>query len=76
MKKPCKKEAGLYAHTKMFTDFWRTPFSSAFSQFGMRQETPQKWRYLELEMIALKKDVDENGEKLLLKRQKSNACSS
>jgi hypothetical protein len=39
--------------------------SPAFSQLGMRQETPQEWRYLELEMIALKKDVDENRGKLL-----------
>jgi hypothetical protein len=31
----------------------------------MRQETPQEWRHLELEMIALKKDVDENRGKLL-----------
>jgi len=46
--------------------FSRTPFSSpAFSQLGMRQETPLKWRYLELEIMALKKDVDENGGKLL-----------
>jgi hypothetical protein len=46
--------------------FLETPFSSpTFSQFGMHQETPQKWRYLELEIMALKKDFDENRGKLL-----------
>jgi len=61
-----QKGSGLVCASQDIYSFSRTPFSSpAFSQLGMRQETPQKWRYLELEMIALKKDVNENGGKLL-----------
>jgi len=32
---------------------------------GCTKKPHNKWRYLELEIMALKKDVDKNGEKLL-----------